>query len=548
MDGSPRVRVLAALAVAAIGAAGCATPYVVDLPGKKTVLGTQSIEEALTYLDQTREAFRTAVVGQIKDEHAASNIFIGTGALIAAMALGKVHRDGILGATALAGTGYALTTNNLPRTRLQIHLEAVKALNCTERAALPLAMSDAERAKLSAAVAALRLGRQQLLLALEQARVARAAVPAADQFIKVLEAVEPGAVAMLEQTATSVRVGEDFLDASARAAARIVGSVTEIRDTTIYAIGTTATPLTSVEPLVQALSKDFRAFAPGADIDALLAESKQKKVATGVSQSPVGSQSALESALDRLDVAAQNASQLQYVVNSALRGRGTSFAEDAFKDCNVAQVLTALSATPTPLRFAAAGGGQRILELSGGVKPYFLRLDGESVPGLSFPNGPIRGGEAEITYKAGAAAAGMKSGLRLSDSSAAGQGVRIEVEITGAAAAPAMPAVPAAPAAPASAPAKPPSGIAATPPGIDSVLAALKKRSKFRSGGVDFERQDIPVKDGDRIRFTVLCPADNTRVFQQAALAKSYLADAGVTGFPADKIALSTVPPSCAPS
>lgn len=368
--GKPRkTKGLVASIAASMAISGCATPYVVNLPKAQPAQSSRSIEKALDYLDKTREVFRDAVTGQISDERSASNAFIGAGALVAALALGKVNRDGVIGATALAGTGYALASNNLPRTRLQIHQEVVKALNCAERAALPLAISDSERDALSKAVEALRAGRQKLFSALEDARAARANVPDADIFIASFKAADPVASAMLDETAQSVKAGGAFLDAGARAATRLVSTVTDIRDSAIGALGNASTPLAAVPLLVQGLAKDYGSFAPGAGIEALVADSLKKSAPSGPAMSSLRSTSKLGLALTELEAAERETLALQAAVNSTLRGRNTSFAEDAFKDCNVAQVITALAVSPTPLKFSGQTGGQRVLEFKGGSSP-----------------------------------------------------------------------------------------------------------------------------------------------------------------------------------
>jgi len=526
--------VMATAVAASIACSGCATPYVVATPDGPPPLDARSIEKALKHLDDTRKVFRSAAAGQIGDEHNASNIFLGAGALITGLALGKVHRDGVLGVAAIAGTGYALANNNLPRSRLQLHLEAVKALNCAERAALPLAISDAEARTLSADIEALRAGRQTLELALERARAANATT---DPFNKAFLGVEPLAVAALAQSAQSAKAGDDFLDAGARAAPRLNIAVGEIRDGALSQLATATPPLSAVPQLVQGLAKDMGAFAPGAGIDTAVADAMTKSMG-GITKSSVKVESALKEPLEAMEAALRDLAPRQAKVNAALRGRNGTFADDAFKDCNVAQVITALAVTPaSPLKFSAQAGGQRVLELKGGVKPYFLQLDGEPVAGLSYPTGPIRGGEAEIALKPGTVTGGVNTGLRASDSSAAGQGVRIEIEVV-AAAASAPP-----PAAPASAP---PGVLAAAP--IDAALAALKKVSKFAFGGAVFQRKGMPFKTGDKIQAALLCLEGNTAVFNRAALAKAYLDEAKVKDFPPEKLTLTTEPPACAPS
>ena len=543
-----QIRALATALAAALGLSGCATPYVVKLPDSKAASTSRSIKKALDYLYATRKAYRDAVEGQVNDEQTASNAFIGAGALITALALGRVHRDAVLGVAALAGTGYALTNNNLPRSRLQIHVESLKALNCAERAVLPLYISDSDKTGLSEAVEKLKDGRLLLLAELRRARVMRDSSPGADEWRKAFPEAEAAVNEILTQTAQSVNAGEAFQSASDRAATSVVSWVDTIRDNSITSLADARSPLAEVPRLIQGLAKDMGTFAPGAGVDSFVAGALKSAAGAGITQSSVGSKSDLEVALDELDKVARKTAALQAPVNNALRGRNTTFADDAFKDCNVAQVVTALAVTPIPLKFSAQDGGQRVLELKGGVKPYFLQLDGGPVVGLSFPTGPIRGGEAEISLKAGALTSGAKTGLRASDSSTAGQGVRIEIEIVAAPAAASAPAAAASAAAPAPKAADPKAKPATVKTGIDAALAALKKLGKFASSGVTFERNGLPVKTGDRIEITVICPATGTAVFKRADLAKSYLSTAGVMDFPVDKVSLTTEPPTCAPS
>lgn len=538
MARTPTTVALAVTIAASLALSGCATPYVVKLPKTQPPQSSRSIEKALEYLQTMREPFRDAVEAQIADEHSASNAFIVAGALVTGLALGKVHRDGVLVATGAAGTGYALANNNLPRSRLQIHQDVVKALDCAERAALPLFITDAESNVLSTDVEELRAVRLRLSAALGEARAVRATVKQQDPFVGAFTAAEKIATETLDQTAQSVKAAEAFLDATPRAAQRLTTAVNTIRTSGIHALGEATPPLSAIPPLVQGLAKDMGLFAPGAGIDTSVADSLKKSIAGGKAMTGVESKSPLGTAVEALEAALRDTVTLQAPINAALRGRNTTFAEDAFKDCTVTQVVTALAVTPASVKFSAGTGGQRILELKGGVKPYFLQLDGDPVPGLTFPTGPIRGGEAEIALKAGAGTGGLKTGLRASDSSAAGQGVRIEVEIAAAEA----------PASGASAPK--PTAATAKPAaiGIDNTLALLKKKSKFVSGGANFQTKELPVKVGDHIEVTVLCPDGNTKVFKRADLAKSYLSTVGAMGFPAEKLAVTTEPASCAPS
>lgn len=564
---------------AVVGLSGCATPYVVKLPESKKPTDTRSSQQAQAYLSAVGQGFRNAVEGQVSDEHVASNAFIGAGALVTALTLGKVHRDGVLAAVTLAGTGYAVANNNLPRSRLQTYAESLKATNCAERAFSPLVILDSDKTKLAEAVVKLKESRQLLLTELRAARVKRDEAPGADEWRKAFPAAEDVVNEILEQTRQSHVAADAFVDASERGAMSLTSWVTMTHDNAIVALAEARAPLAEVPRLVQGLAKDLGTFAPGSGVEGLVADSLKNASKSGVSQSSVGSQSELAKALERLDVRARETARLQAPVNRALSGRNTTFAEDAFRDCNVAKVLTPLTVPTPPITLSAQDGGQRVVEMRGGAEPYFIQLDGAPVTGLSFPVGPIRSGEAEISLKAGAMSTGVKTQLRVTDSSATRQSVRVEVEIVGptpaaaaasaaASAAAATAAAKTAAAAKAAAAAKVAADKAAAEkaasadaaatadktkatesPGadIDQALAALKKVSKFSIGDKSFERKNLPAKVGDRIEVVVLCPAGNTVTFKRGDLVGAYLGAAKVTNFPADKLAVTTEPAACAP-
>lgn len=526
--------VIATVSAAALALSSCSTPYVVNLPEPDRASAT-SMEKAMKYLDDTRKVVRGAVASQITDEQNASNAFLGVGALVAGLALGKVHRDAVIGTAAVAGTGYALTNNNLPRYRLDVHTDSLDALNCAERAATPLDITDTEKVTLTKAVDALKQGRLRLDSELRKARVIRDSVPNADVWRKGFPDAESAVATILAQASQSSSAGEAFLSASSRGAVRLNTAVRKIGDDALTALGKRS-PLAQLPALIQGLAKDIGGFAPGSNIDSLVAGALKNSAGSGVTMNSADTKSPLETALEKLELAAIEVAALQGPVNTALRGRNTTFDEDAFKDCNVSLTVSAFVVSPASLRFLSQEGGQRVLEISGGIRPYFIQQDGTPIAGLTFPNQAIRSGDAEIVVKAGSATSGAKTGLRIVDSSAAQKGIRVEVEVVAA------PAAASTPAAAPSAPAITTTQKAKTT--VDGAVAALKKVGKFTSGDGTFERKSMPVKAGDRVEVAVTCTG-STATFKRADLVKAYLKAASIFDFPADKVSLTTDPPSC---
>jgi hypothetical protein len=186
--------------------------------------------------------------------------------------------------------------------------------------------------------------------------------------------------------------------------------------------------------------------------------------------------------------------------------------------------------SPASLRFLSQEGGQRVLEISGGIRPYFIQQDGTPIAGLTFPTQAIRYGDAEIVVKPGSAASGAKTGLRIVDSSAAQKGIRVEIEVV---------AAPAAASEPAPAPSAPAGPTAPTPKSV-----ALKKVGKFTIDDATFTLKGLPVQADGRVKVAVTC-AGSTATFKRADLVKAYLKAASNPDFPVDKVSLTTDPPSC---
>lgn len=530
---------LSALA-AALLVSGCATPYVVKFESFDDAKG-RTMEQAMAFLNARLKTLRDARDNQIKDEHDAGNFFIGAGALITALALGDVHRDAVIGTAAVAGTGYALSNHNIPRTRLAVHEEAIKALACVKTAAQPFDIKRDQLFALKQAIKDLPTARLMLNQARDAARAARPKVPDTDPFIAEYALVDAMSIALLDESAQSLRAGQVFVGAERRAAGFVITAVEQIGDSTSSALAATSPPLSAVPGVVAGLSKDIGQFVPGAQLDVQVAE-KVKSFALASSETRGTSE--LGKAVGQMREAAMQVQLLNDAIADELRGREATFTESAFRDCKVGAVITAVSVAPATLSFSAKAGGRRPVRLSGGVPPYFLGLDGEAVAGLSFTSGPIRNGVAEIIVAAGTSlGADVTTGVVVSDSSPAGQSTRIEVAVAASVAKDEGAA--------SNTSTKKPLQVLGTAGGastLDVALAALKKRSKFNHGGVEFTRQGLPARNGEKIEVIVLCPTGQTGPFQRLALAKSYLAAAGVTGFPPDRLALTTEPATCAPS
>jgi hypothetical protein len=253
----------------------------------------------------------------------------------------------------------------------------------------------------------------------------------------------------------------------------------------------------------------------------------------------------------------------------------TVWPADAFKDCGVAQVVATLSVDPASASFTVGSDGRRTLDISGGVKPYFVEFDGDVIEGLSL-RAPIRfDSRIELQASGDKLKKPVDSALRVVDSSPGGKAVRVPISV--AAASPTPASAPAA--APAKAPTPPPSGGAGTAGAIpqpkpsaptpqpatgpipaapapaasgvgsaalNTALEALKRKDSFVLAGKTFTRTGIPTRQGDVLVTDVRCPAGV--ITTRAAIASAYLSEAGAPLAVAPQLQIRTDPATCAPS
>ena len=100
--------------------AGCANPILkIDAPGysvsasKAPTDEPKSMAEAIQKLNHVRAKYYEAILDQTGQTQNATTGLVWLGSIIAAMAIGKVHRDAIVGAALVGGTTYGLSRSYL---------------------------------------------------------------------------------------------------------------------------------------------------------------------------------------------------------------------------------------------------------------------------------------------------------------------------------------------------------------------------------------------------------------------------------------------------
>ena len=564
-----------ALVTTAVTLSGCSTPYALRWEGGAPAAGA-SMPTALAELHGLRKEYRTAIGAHLNDERTLSNVLVGAGALVLALALGSAHRDAIAGTSLAAGTVYTLGSSNLQRPRLLVYQAGVEALNCVERAAAPLVTSD-DASGVQAGVEALRAARAAVTDAVLSGRAARVAAPlvAGAPIPDALDfdtAVADGNTAM-QASDTTLAAGLALLAASRRAARQLLAAVNGVHDAVQRSLIAATPDLSAVPGLVSGLAGTAASFAPGAGLDTFAATKLEGALKIKTQNAPT-SPTALQSATAAVRSATLGLVAAQRSLAAMLEGHTTVWPADAFKDCGVAQVVATLSVDPASTSFTVGSDGRRTLDISGGVKPYFVEFDGDVIAGLSL-RAPMRfDTRIELQATGDKLKKPVDSALRVVDSSPGGKAVRVPISVAAAgpaatAAAPAASPVPAPVPGPtgAAAPARtipkpnplpptpqPATGTAPAAPAaggvgsaaLNTALEALKRKDSFMLAGKTFTRTGIPTRQGDLILTDVRCPAGVSTT--RAAIANAYLSEAGAPLALAPQLQVKTDPATCAPS
>lgn len=516
---------LALLVACAIALSGCSTAPV--LTWQKESSGGDpgaSMPEAMAFLDRGRNAYRTAVADQMRDEANVANGLLTAGALITALAVGKVHRDAIIGTSLIAGAAYGLGSLNLKRQRVLTYLAGIDALNCSERAVLPFAVSAKDLSAIIKSIDDLDASRSGLINAINAAKGVRDARKKSDGLDSpLIDATLPNAELTQQAADTTIKAGRQYSASASRAARELVAAVNRI-DAAVVRAQIDATPdLSAVPGLVSGLAGMAGSFAPGSGIEALVGDSLKKSV-TAKSGAKV-----VDDANDDLLRAMQDTAQKNAAASSLLAGRAVPWAEDAFKDCGVAQVVAPLAVAPTSLTFTVGVDGKRLVDISGGVKPFFVEVDGTSVDGLVVKP-PVRfDSRAEVSIVGSKVSKPFETTLRISDSSPSARTVSLPLSVVAATTPSTPPGEPAPPGKKETQQQKKP---AAGGTSLDAALAALKSKGSFKFSGASFKIPNVPSKTNDKtINVPLGCP-DGDAKFKSGDLAKALLAEIGVTAVP----------------
>jgi hypothetical protein len=523
------------LACSLLGA--CTTTPLLQFERGDSGAAGASMPSALGYLSKFRSAYQGAVSDQINREHQLTNGLVGAGALVAALAVGKAHRDAITGAAFLAGTAYTVGNVNNPRTRVLIYQAGVEALNCAERAVGPYAISSDEAIKISGALDAVQRLRPAVQSALDKGAPVRAGSPGpqAEPAAAVYDEVKRLADELLISSDQTLKAGREFVAASQRGARELVSAVNVIDAAVSRSVITSTPELSSLPNLVSGLAGAIGSFAPGAGIDQRITDGLK---AAGGAVTGTTEPTPMEKAAAELKAAVQKLATAQSEANSLLAGRTGAFPADAFKDCGVAQVVTPLAVSPTSLTFVAGREAKRSLLIDGGVKPYFVEIDGPVLAGVSI-KAPIRfDNRIEVAVAADKAKEAGETTLRIIDSAPSARSLAVVLTLTASTDKPDTQD---------QAQKKDTANTGGAAQSTATDLEALKKVESAQVGSTKIERRALPALEGDTIVLKAQCPA-GTAGLTKDQIGKAFLAKAGLKEPPVRKVRVEVEPASCVKS
>ena len=423
-----------ALCVSLLG--GCAINPIVswDPPPKKESADSPMVQDdARAYSDAARKAYQRAINSQVKASGQLSSGLIVAGALAAALAAGRVHRDALIGASLIGGTAYALGSWNLDKRRLTIYQAGVDAFNCSNRAVAPLNMRQADFDSLGQHLTGLEtaLSEANAAIADADARVGAFSSRSAPNF----EAAQPlqlsiaAARNVVAQGNQAVGPGRQLHVGAGSSGPRLKDAVDKIDAAIGKALIDILPDLASTSKVIASLSGFAGSIAPGAGIEASLNESLAKfnTVKTEAAITQVTPPKEVTDAVARMDAAVARVATSTQVVQGHVAAHGAAMQADTLADCGLGDVSFPLATAPSALSLDP-GGGARFVAINGGTPPFEVRQAGAAL----VVAGPVKLERHFQVAASASAPAGKTFSLLITDSSSPVKTSPLSVQIAGA--------------------------------------------------------------------------------------------------------------------
>jgi len=351
--------------------AGCATRPMISTPFMEA--SPQSRLPRMAAAHQQALALRSAFAGKAEElVHAQidlNNGLLGLGITALGLATGKVHRDAYTGVAFLAGAGYSFGQLNLSKPRLSVYLQGVAAVNCAIRAVAPLDVTPATLKQVQQERQQLMSALQELLRSLERFK----AQGGADG------ATVTAARASLLATQTLLAEAGSLETRADSAALALSGALDRIAEQVNALAAGTVADSSAIPQILAGLADIAPRFAPGLGLENAFKPGGNpgaQGLNTGGSKglktdAELASLAALEAALD---ANTQRLETQRKALDEGLRPYRGHTQADALSGCGVSELALALKVDAVALSFSGSGDETQTLRISGGVKPYVVRL------------------------------------------------------------------------------------------------------------------------------------------------------------------------------
>ena len=385
--------VVVALIVSII--AGCAVnPVVTWKPPPKSGYSPTNLDYAHSYGESLRTAYKQEIHRQVGRSSTLNSGLVIAGALALALAASTAHRDALLGTALVGGTAYGLGAMNLPQQRLLILQAGIDAIDCANRAMIPLSMTNQEKDALADSLAAVPRKQAILDTNLADVRLKRAAYLKAGGAIEDLIATESANVIIAaEETAaaarTTVSSGQLLAVRAGQAGDYLVAAFNKIDGAILKATLATLPDITSVPKVIAGLAGFAASIAPGAGVDTIIAArlaargGKENTAVSGNAKLDVP-KNELRASIDSLRSAVGEMLSAKGVVDARISAyQSASSVLETLNDCGVGDISFPLKVSTEKLMFSAGEDATKTFLISGGTRPYVVELVDAPAPGVT---------------------------------------------------------------------------------------------------------------------------------------------------------------------
>jgi hypothetical protein len=386
----PRLSLI--VAVTLLG--GCATSRLPSWEPVPTASGSHiTLSEARTYAQRARGAYVQALDSEVSAQSNLGNTLIGVGTLTAGLAAFKAHRDAVIGAALLGGSGYAFGQWNISRQRQLVYIAGMDAINCAVAAANPFDASDEDRRTLRDALGALETELTQYGSGIDAVTAEAATLPQDDTTADE-RAGAAAAVAAANKLADDGRQvlagGRQAVVKLHRIGGELIAAVDRIGNAVNRAVLETIPDLAAIPKVVGALGTYAGHFAPSAALDTHI---QQRFAAYAPTSAGTGDRSIrkpraaepsqrLATAISTLQAASTRLGAKITIARSLAMAYDAPPAGTALANCGVT-ISFPLAASPASLTLKGKVEQTYTIVLRGGTKPYSVQQQGALPAGVT---------------------------------------------------------------------------------------------------------------------------------------------------------------------